>query len=336
MPLNNVTYPVTSENGVVSNTFPANKPLYLTARRIDQNVSAYTSGLDGKLEIETSQGMTGVELGDYVTFGGLSYTTQSARVIATNGTDPTVITVDANFISTDITNAFVNYHKNYFLQVRYVRFDSGSNDQNALEIISDYTQTNNDIEGDITANISLPAELLEPDFDIESEVVPGLSIQYKIQYRESYDGARSLDWTSPSPDFKLLLVHGVNLTSTNDFTDLDITKRFIRNYPLMYSFVYSDINDPGDQNLLRITAIEYDITKTEITRNVVFSDVNVNGVVIIKIDPEDIDVNTRFINFEYVVTASNGQYDSNDYEPDDYQTELEGLGFPYGFPIKLS
>ena len=78
MPLNDITYPATSENGVVSNTFAANKPLYLTARRIDQNVSAFTSGLDGKLEIETSQGMTAVELGDYVTFGGLSYTTQSA------------------------------------------------------------------------------------------------------------------------------------------------------------------------------------------------------------------------------------------------------------------
>ncbi len=336
MPLTNVVYPIEGSEGVYKNTYPSNKELFFTARRVDQEILSITSGTDDNVKITTLNPMEGVEVGDFVVFGSDEYESQSAKVLITNGADPTEIDVDLRFTSSVSTNGFINYHKNYYLQIRYIRKNSTTSDQNAIELFNDYTQSPNDLDGNIQANITLPAELIDPDFDIATGMADNLSQSYKIQYRESYSGSRSLDWVSPSPDFPLLLIHGTKNIPDNNFTDTEQTKRYVKGYPLMYSFVYSDVND-GGANQVIISATQLDIKQKEIQTDEVFNDFNVNGVGLIYIDPATIDDDCAFITFSLSASSSLGQYSGEDYEPDDYQTVgTEGNPFlPYNLPFTL-
>lgn len=319
MSLTNVVYPVEQANGVYQNTFPSNKPLYFTARRIDQTITTISSGANSKVQITTSSPMVGVEVGDFVVFGSDGYSSQSAKVLVTNSTDPTSIDVDVFFTNALVSNSFINYHKSYYLQIRYVSKDATTSDQNAIEMFEDYSQVPNDIHGNIQANITLPAELLNPNFNIATGMVEGLSKSYKIQYRESYAGNRSATWNSPSDDISILLVHGTNNIPINNLTDNNITKRFIKGYPLIYSFVYSDVND-GGANQVIVEATQLDIKQKEIQTDEVFNDFNVNGVGLIYIDSSTIDENCAFITFSFFSTNSLGQYSGTDYEAADYKT----------------
>lgn len=325
MPLIDKTYPVTETNGVYQNIFPSNKPLYFKARRVDQSINVISAGADNKVKITTLSPMIGVEVGDFVVFGSDGYTNQSAKVLVINSTDPTSIDVDVTFSNSIVTNSFVNYHKSYYLQIRYVLPDSLTNDQLANELFSDYSQIPNDLSGNIQANITLPAELLNPDFDIATGMVDSLSQSYKIQYRESYQGNRSDSWSSPSLDNPVLLIHGTNNIPVNNFTDTEITKKYIKGYPTIYSFVYSDINDGEYGNQVIIDATQLDIKQKEIQTDEVFNDFNVNGVGLIFIDPSTIDENCAFITFKIFSTDNLGQYSGDDYESEDYQTEANTL-----------
>ncbi len=319
MPLTNVVYPVEEANGVYQNTFPSNKPLYFTAKRIDQTINTISSGANSKVQITTSSPMVGVKVGDFIVFGSDGYSSQSAKVLVTNSTDPTTIDVDVSFTNSVASNSFINYHKSYYLQIRYVLKDSTTSDQNAIELFNDYSQVPNDIHGNIQANITLPTHLLNPDFNIATGMVEGLSKSYKIQYRESYAGNRVSSWASPLNDVFILLVHATNNMSINNLTDNNITKRFIKGYPLMYSFVYSDVNDGGSNQVI-IEAKQLDIKQKEIQTNEVFNDFNVNGVGLVKIDPSLINNNCAFIIFSFFSTNSLGQYSGADYESSDYKT----------------
>jgi hypothetical protein len=278
--------------------------------------------------------MEDVRVGDFVVFGSDGYASQSVKVLTVNADNPTEIDVDIRFTSSISTNGFINYLKSYYLQIRYLIKDSTTSDQNAIELIPDYSQIPNDLNGYIQANITLPAELLVPEFDISTGMNIGLSQAYKIQYRESYAGNRNNAWLSVNLDFPLLLIHGTNNIPINDFTDKEITKRYVRGYPLMYSFVYSDVND-GGANQVIISATQLDIKQKEIQTDEVFNDFNVNGVGLIYIDPSTVNDDCTFITFSLSSSSSLGQYSGDDYEPDDYQTVgLEGL--PLTLPFNLA
>ncbi len=335
--LTDVTVPYEVINGKVNNILPSNKPAYLTARRIDQSIGSITSGTDNKVKITTASPMVDVNVGDFVVFGSDAYEAQSARVLVTNGVDPTEIDVDVTFISSVAANGFVNYHKSYYLQIRYVLEDSTTTQQDAVELFPDYTQTPNDLQGNIKANITFPAELLDPDFEISTGINEGLFQEYKIQFRESYAGNRSATWQSPSPDYKYMLVHGTDNIPFNDFIDKDITKRYIQKYPLMYSFVYTDVNDATGNEVI-ITATQLDIKQKVIQSDIVFQEFNVNGVIIIYIDPSTVDSECAFITFSKITNTSLGQYEGDDYEVLDYQTDQSpgsGGGLPYTLPFTL-
>ena len=333
MGLVNVVYPVQQVNGVFKNTFPSNDELYFTARRIDQDINSITSGTDNKVKITTLLPMVDVKVGDFVVFRSDAYSSQSVKVLTVDSVDPTQIDVNITFISSVATSGFINYNKSYYLQIRYVLKNSDTSDQDAVQLFEDFTQVPNDLNGNIQANITLPAELIEPDFSIVTGMADNLSQEYKIQFRESFKGARNETWISPSPDFKIQLVHGTGNIPDNDFTDTELTKRYIKGYPLLYSFVYSDVNDGGSNQVI-VQATQLDITQKEIQVDEVFNEFNISGVGLIFIDPSTIDENCAFITFKLIPTTSLGQYSGDDYEPDDYQTVgVDGL--PYGLPFDL-
>ncbi len=315
MALTEIDYPVTGSFGSYQNTFPSQKPLYANFNRKDGLMASVSSGTNSKLRIEFSTALGSINVGQFVTFESDGYPLQSAKVLVL--VDSTTIDVDVPFTSGNAANGFVNYKRNYILEIRYVLADSSSNDQAAIELIEDYSQKANARNGDIKANISTPSQLLVADFDISGGTASGLSITYKIQFRESFEGERAGTWISPVLDIAILLVHGSMSITAGEYTDPNIIKRYFKGFPLVYSFIYSAINDEGS-NSIRLVLSQFDISQSLISESDVATAVNLNGVYILSVDTTGFDEDTAFLKFSHVVSTSNAQYDGDQYDPDQY------------------
>jgi hypothetical protein len=177
---------------------------------------------------------------------------------------------------------------------------------------------------------------LTAQFDLTSGRKEGLFTEYKIQYRESYQGSRSQTWVSPEPDIKIMLAHGVTSVPFNSFTDVSLTKRFASGYPLIYSYVYSDVND-GGSNQITFRYTQYDLSKQIISITNLLVAPSVNGVYLLNVDTDTLDNDCVFIVFQAIKVSDEGQYEPDDYDGTQYKTEGAGLGgFPFTFPITLS
>ena len=335
MSIINKVYPVTGVDGAYNNIFPSQKPINYTARRIDQTISSIVSGTNGRVRIATPSVITDIAIGDFVSWSTDAYSVRSSKV--TNVVNSTTIEVEEVFVSTNVANSFINYLKNWFLEIRYVDKDTAFNDQNAIELFDFNSQVPSALDGTITANIGLPAEKLVPDFNIASGVNLGLFTEYQIQIRESFDGNRSGSWVGSEPNIPIMLVHGTDNIPANNYTDLTGTKKFINGYPLLYSYVYSNINDGGG-NEVKFFVTQYDITQKVILSDNVLTVDNANGVYLIHVDTNTLNSDCAFIKFTSIVSTGVGQYDGDQYDPDQYQTVPlgVGVGFPYTFPLTLS
>ena len=315
MALSEISYPVTGDIGTYQNTFPSQKPLYAEFLRKDVTIISIVSGVDNNVRLQASANFDNIQVGQFITWASDGYAVNSAKVVSIISAD--TIEVDVQFVSSLATNSFINYYQNYYLEIRYVQASSVTDDQDATEILDDYSQVPNNKLGEIRANISYPSDLLIPDFDYAIGAAAGLSQTFKIQFRESWAGNRSGLWVSPSLDVFIMLVHASEDIAINSFTDEALTKRFTRGYPLLYSLIYSGVNDEGS-NSLKIKMTEFDLGKNQIQETVIDDVINFNGVYIIAVDTNTLDAYTTFVQFSYILSSSNKQYDPSQYDPTQY------------------
>lgn len=283
-------------------------------QRNDALIASIISGVNGVVRISITGTFEDVVVGQTITFQTDGYPLQSAQVL--DVIDISTIEVDVLFDSGNATNGYINYHLNWFLEIRFVDSNATSDNQNATEIIADYSQVPSNLSGLVTANISVPADLIEPDFNLTGGLQSNLFIQYKIQYRQSYNGQRLLNWESPMNDIPILLVHATEDIEVG-FTDIDISKRFYKGYPVSYCIIYSNINDAGN-NDFSISLSQYGIDKNLITSDVYKTISNLNGVYNIVVDTNTFEAGTRFIEFTSQIATNNGQYAPTQYNPSQY------------------
>jgi len=315
MALTEVSYPVTGTVGSFKNTFPSQKPIFAEFNRKDGIINTIVSGVDDKVRINVTVPFVDIQEGQFITFDSDGYPLTSAKVLSI--IDGSTIDIDLPFTSSNANNGFINYHRNYFLEIRFVDADSGTDDQDAFLIIDDISQISNAKNGDISANISVPAQLINPDFNIVSAVADNLFQIYKIQFRESFDGNRSGLWISPANDIAIMLVHGSVDFTIDEFSDPDVNKRYVRGYPLVYSLVYSAINDAGS-NELRVKMIQKSLGQTILKEEDIVIILNLNGVYILRVETDLFEDDTTFIEFSYTLSTSNAQYDPAQYDQTQY------------------
>jgi hypothetical protein len=317
MALTNVVYPVTGTDGAYSNIFPSQRRLDFTMTRQDAGITSISSGTGGVVRLEADATLTGIALGDYVNFGTEAYTPRSARVIAL--ISGTTVELDLPFTSTNVTNGFINYKRNWFLEVRFVAKDSTTNQQDAVTLFDFTSKYNSSIIGAVVANLALPSVFLVPDFDASaSGFNPGLWVDFKIQYRESWDTNRAESWVSPSPDVPIMLVHGTGDIEPLKFSDYGQLKRYVRGYPLMSTFIYSDVNDGVGGNQITLRANLYGIDKSLMAEETLATVNNFNGVYVLAFNAASVGEDDVFVKLESDYVADIGQYDPDDYDPDDY------------------
>lgn len=318
MAIINTSYPVTGTVGAYSNIFPSQRRLDFTMRRKDAGITSISSGTDGVVRIEADDTLADISVGDYVSWGSDAYTARSSRVIAVIDVD--TIEVDLPFTSTNASNGFVNYKRNWFLEVRFVKKDTATDSQVAVELFDFTSKFNSSLVGNVTANISLPYVFLNPEFTTTSGFASGLFTEYKVQYRESWDQNRTEDWISPTPDVPIMLVHGSGDIEPLTFSDYGQLKRFVRGYPIMGTFIYSSVNDGEGGNQITLRMKTYTIGKVLIDETIIVQEDNFNGVYVYAIDTSVLPSDAVFIKLESELVADVGQYDGDQYDPTQYQT----------------
>lgn len=312
MAINEVSYPVTGGEGNYSNIFPSQKPLYANFSRVDAVINSIVSGDDGVIRAEISSDTSLLSVGDFVDWGADVYGLNTSRISAI--INSSTIELNQPFTSTNVDNGFLNFKKNYVLEVRYVSDGSTSNNQSATELNISRSRFTNNKAGEIIANIAYPSVLLKPDIFLETGVNDTMFIEYKIQYRESWEGNRNEAWKSPSEDIKIMLVFSSKDISRNQFIDTSVSKKFVTGYPVIYSFNYSDVNDNG-LNEFFISLVQYALNKTVIRTDLITSVLNLKGVYTVYIDTNDLDISTSFIEIKYTKTASSKQFDPTQFDP---------------------
>lgn len=318
MAIEQLDYPVTGALGSYRNVFPSQRALNINFSRKDGLIDTISSGTDGNTRLElTAAYDAGLAVGDYVTWYSDSYTLRTNRV--TEIVNATTFDVDNPFSSTDATNGYVNYRKQWFLEARFVAKDTASNDQDAVLVIADYSQIPSARDGSLSLDCSLPGDLLTPDFDpLGGGTESNLFTEFKVQFRESYSTDRTKTWVSPTPDVPIMLVLGSQTMPWNDFTDANVSQgRFYYGYIYAFTYIYSSINDNG-ANIITLTLKQYSIDKSLIDSSVYGLLTDFNGLKILDIPPGDILDNCAFIELTALVTSSAGQYDLTQYDPTQY------------------
>lgn len=308
--------PIQGELNAYNNVFPSQKPVEYTFNRKDIEILAISSGVDNNVRIQASADFDDIQVGDYVTWQSGGYSLRSNKVVSI--ISPDTIEVLLQFSSTDASSGWMNYYRRYYLEARFVERDTVTDEQNAIVIIGYNSQISNDKEGNITLDCATVSDLITPVIDLSVDVQPTLTTGFKIQYRESWDNNRDGAWVSPSLDVPILLVHASKDITFNEFIDeSNYTGKFWRGYPLVVGLIHSSVNDNG-QNTVKIDANKHLIDKSISSTIEVSNDFDLNGLVIPKIYPADIEEGIVYLSFSATITGEARQYDPTQYDPTQY------------------
>lgn len=323
MSLTQLDYPVTGAAGSFENIFPSQRALIVNFNRTDVTIASIASGTGGIVELTLDDTLDADLLeGDFVVWETDTYKLRTSKVVQVIST--TVIEVDEVFTSADATNGFMNYRKSWFLEARYVADDTPTDEQTNVElVIEDFSQVPNALDGSVVLDISIVKDVLVPDFSLQTETAEGLFQLYKFQFRESYTGNRDGAWASPNVapanDTPIMLVLATKDILFNEFVDEDVVLpiRFIESYPILFSYIYSDINDNGSTTLA-FRYEQYKINKELISSTDIGTFNDNSGVISLFIPASEIDPDTVFIKAFVGAATSSGQYDPAQYDPTQY------------------
>lgn len=318
MSVTQLDYPVTGVEGSYLNVFPSHNPLNMNFLRRDVLISAIASGTNGVVELTLSNTLdNNLIVGDFVVWGTDGYSLRTSRIL--DIIDTVTIELDEVFTSTDNTNGFMNYRKNWYLEARFLSHKTATGAQTNVELLlEDFSQVPSSINGLVVLDLSVIRDILIPDFSLSTGISEGLSKMFKVQYRESYETNREGVWISPSDDIPIMLVLASQALTFNDFTDTNLTQgRYYKDYPLLFSYIYSDINDNGLATVI-FTLNQYTLSKELIMSKVIGELAEDSGVFNILVKPSDIYENTVFMNVSITKVYRNLQYDSSQYDGTQY------------------
>lgn len=317
-------YPAKTVDGIKQNVFPSQAPLIFSLLRVDSTIGSITSGTNGRVRISTQavSGDAEVEVGDFIQWRGNTYSARVSRV--TNVIALNDFEVDEIFVTAEGSGGIVNWKKDYFLEFRFVNPDTPTDEQNAVELFNFQTRASNDILGVINANIGAPSSFIRPTFQLQTGTNPGLSVGYKIQFRESFLNNRELPWQSPVnvtsevEDIPILLIHGSKpVSGTEGFPEPVSIQKVYAGFPFITSFFRSNVNDAGSV-VTNFNASYFDISKNLIASQLLASVSNLNGVFVINESTENIPDNVVFARIESETVDFNQQYDPSQYDPSQY------------------
>lgn len=304
--------PVQVVDGIVENIFAGFEPVEYKFKREDLAITGVGQGISNQLLIPTSIDLSSyLDIGDsvYVYSEGDDFTYDEAgSVVAVTSVS---ITISVDFIEVG-TGGYINYFKNYYLEVELVNKDNSD-----VKVLPFSLKDDGNNAGNITIDVSIANDLNIQFFEFVSQEMVDSRTIFKVQYREVYDistGSYTL------LNDVVILVYATEQPELEQFINRLEEPKLWKGYPYGIILTHSD-----DNTVEQGINVEYD--ELDINQQVVVSGVSLGsfisekqGFLFNNID-KDTSYNslTEYIRFkgEY---ASQPQYNPAQYDNTQYST----------------
>lgn len=250
--------PVITEDGILKNIFAGFEPVEYKFKREDLQVSGVGQGIDNQLLIPTS-----IDLSSYLAIGDLVYVFSEGDTFTYDGTGTIIaittvsITISVDFIETT-TSGYINYFKNYFLEVELVNQDNSD-----VKILPFSLRDDGNNAGEITIDVSIANDLNVQFFEFVSQELTASRTIFKVQYREVYD---ILTGSFTLLNDVVILVYSTSQPEIEQFiNELDEPKLW-KGYP--YGVILSHSDDNTEEQGINVSYDELDINQLDVVTNI--------------------------------------------------------------------
>lgn len=250
--------PVVTEGGVVKNLFDGFGKVEFKFSRQDQEITGIGQGISNQILIQLAVDLsTYLNVGDSVYYysEGATYTYDDvSQVVAITAT---TITLAGDFIET-ATGGYINYYRNYYLDVELVNEDNSD-----IKILPFSLRDDGDNQGNITIDVSIANDLNIQFFEFIQQELTDSRIIFKVQYREVWDDTTG---SFTLIDDRIILVYATQQPDLEAFiNELDEPKLWL-GYPYGVILVHSDEN--SDDDTIEITYDELDINQSDLVTDI--------------------------------------------------------------------
>lgn len=294
MALTLTTNPVETIGGVVNNIFPGFEKTEFVFNREDLAVISITSGSGTYIKITVLGDYSSIISENdsvYIYAEGTTYTyneTGGVQSVSFGGVN-TDIEVDVDFIENASTNAYMNYLKNYYVEMQLVNVDNPD-----IKVIPFSLKDNGTSSGTITIDVSLPNYLNSIEFDYSTGQLSDMIVKFKAQYRQVYDGS-SESFTLVGDE--IILVFATEQPEIEAFISQFDYPELYEGYPAGVVLCHSDQNN--DTSALQLTYDELDINQNDVVLSNSISTLisGEHGLIFADITGVSIDSKTEYIRF---------------------------------------
>lgn len=308
MALNLITNPV---GPTAATLFAGFEPVEFVFKREDLAITGVESG-SGGLRVNLTTDLTSyLSVGDsiYVYSEGAAHTYDDVGVILSlTATD---ITTDIAYVQ-DGTGGYINYKKNYYVEMQCVDKQFASSNLVPFSLNSD-----GDSAGNINIDVSLINDLNRQRGLIADGHIDESSQEFEVQYREVYEGS--------SNSFTLIDNKLIVLLYATETPEMEVilngfdTPKIYLGYSA--ALVIAKTEDASGSTI-EIKYQEFDINSLEVDNDVLSTvDSDVNGFLMWKWSADaSISEATKFIKFSF---DSNflAEYDNTEYSNTEYVTD---------------
>ena len=280
-------------------------------KREDLEIDSVESG-SGGIKLNVSSDLTSyLSAGDsvYVYAEGDNYTYDGVgTVLSLTSGD---ITLDIAYIE-DATGGYINYLKNYYVELQCVDETFASSNKLPFNLTSD-----GDAAGNIEIDVSIVNDLNKQRGVYADGLITESKQEFEVQYRQVYEGS-SESYTLVDSKLVVLLYATDTPETETILNSFDIPKIYL-GYEA--ALVLAKEADPASSTQ-KLTYKELDVNQQEIADGELSElDSDVNGFLMWKIASDiSLEDTTKYLLFDFDVNVL-ADYDSDDYDSDDYATD---------------
>lgn len=314
MALTLIEYPVSVINGITNNVFAGFLQCEIKFKREDLQIESVVSGIDEKIEVIISTDLTSyLNIGDAIHLYAVG---DSGYIYDDNGEiidiTSTSITVNIAFIEV-ASVGYINYLKNYYVELRPVNSDN----QN-IKVLTFSLKDDGDTSGNIIIDVSIVNDKNKQIFKDGSAELLESRIKFNVEYRQVYEGSSESFVLIDDP---IILVYATEQMQVEEFINDFEYPEIYKGYDSGVILCHSDSNN-SIYSSIDLLYDELDLNFDNITTDNELSSFDANdiGFLFSKIPKElTFNANTHYIKIKGEF-AFLPDYDSNDYDNDDYNT----------------
>lgn len=250
--------PVVTEGGITKNLFAGFDKVEYKFQRKDLEGISVGQGIDNQVLINVSE-----DLRSYLSVGDTVYLFAEGDTFTYDDTGDVIaitaatVTISIDFIEV-VDDGYINYFKNYFLEVELVNKDNSD-----IKVLPFSLRDDGSNSGLITIDVSIANDKNIQFFEFATQELTASRILFKVQYREVYDiviGSYTL------LNDVIILVYATEQPEIEQFINELEEPKLWKGYP--YGVVLTHSDDNTEEQGINVSYDELDINQLAIVVDV--------------------------------------------------------------------